>query len=368
MSNFRKHLKTTKLFCLRAIVNIADALSLTKKYLSGSPGNCLIISATGIGDTIWGTPAIREFRKQYPEVNLCALTKRGGKEILSNNPNINRIYLFKKGILYYFALLRDIRKACFDTVIIFHATDRIVWLLAYLTGAGKIIGSDRERHHKGMDFLMTSPVHIEPGTHAIYLRLLLMREFHINGGSTTTEYFVSDQERSAILKKIGKEKILVGFQPGSARLFQRWPEDNFAKLGKLLKERYTEIEIIVTGSSKERKLVDSIAGRISGISLAGLSIRDTAAWMERCSLFISNDTGPMHISVALGTPTIALCAATGTESCEPYKELPTFASIEKQKPCDKCESKSCEDPVCMEQITPKEVFEKACEMLSVNAA
>jgi ADP-heptose:LPS heptosyltransferase len=368
MSNFRQHLKRTKLFCLRAIVNIADALSLTKKYSSGSPRNCLVISATGVGDTLWGTPAIRAFKKQYPKVNLYALTKKGGREILSNNPHIHAIYLFKKGMVNYFSLLRDVRRACFDTVIIFHASDRIVWLLAYLSGAGKIIGSDRERHHKGMDFLMTSPVHIEPGTHAIYARLLLMRELHVHGGSTAMEYFVSDKERGAVLNKINKEKIFIGFQPGSARLFQRWPEDKFAALGKLLKETYTEIEIIVTGSNKERKLVESIAGRVNGISLAGLSIRDTAVWMERCSLFISNDTGPMHISVALGTPTIALCAATGTESCEPYKELLTFASIEKQKPCDKCESKSCEDPVCMEQVTPEEVLEKACEMLSVHAA
>lgn len=363
MSNYRHILKRTKLSGLRIIVRIADALSLTKKHSSESPRNCLIISSTGVGDTIWSTPAIRELKRQYPGINLCVLTSRGGLQVLSNNPNINRIYLFQKGISRYFSLLGDIRRGAFDTVIFFHCTDRIIWLLAYLSGAGRIIGSDIERHHKGMDFVMTDLVHMEPGAHAIYERLLLVRELNVRDSGTGPEFFISDKERSAVSINISDDKFLVGFQPGSARRFQRWPEKNFVALGRMLKEAYKDLEIIITGSSKERALVDSIADQTGGISLAGLSIRDTAVWMEKCRLFVSNNTGPMHISVAIGTPTIALCVAAGTESCIPYKELETFSSIEKPKPCERCESKSCEDPVCMEQISPEEVFDRAREML-----
>ncbi|HEW81198.1 MAG TPA: glycosyltransferase family 9 protein, partial [Nitrospirae bacterium] len=228
---------------------------------------------------------------------------------------------------------------------------------------GSIIGSDRERHHKGMDFVMTAPVHTESGPHAIYERMLLTGKVDVQDGETKMDFFVSGKERSDISIDISNDKLLIGFQPGSARVFQRWPQKNFVALGKLLKETYKDVEIIVVGSAKEKDLGDSIAGQIGGISLAGLSIRDTAVWMERCRLFVSNDTGPMHISVALGALTIALCAAAGTESCIPYKELETFRSIEKPKLCESCESKSCEDPVCMEQISPEEVFETARGML-----
>jgi ADP-heptose:LPS heptosyltransferase len=366
MSNFRSILKIAKLSSLKTIVKIADALSLTKKNSSLSPQNCLIISTTGLGDTIFGTPAIRELKRKYPRMILSALTKAGGREILYNNPNVNLIYVFKKGIFNFFSLLADIRKSRFDTVIIFHCTDRILWLLAYLTGASKIIGSDRERHNKGMDFLLTNPVSMLSATHPIYERFLLVNELNVKADSIKMDFFISDRDKGAFLDGVGSQKFLIGFQPGSARLYQRWPKKYFVSLGRLLKEKFKDIEIVVTGSDKERILVESIAKEINGISLAGLSIGKTAELMKRCSLFVSNDTGPMHISVAIGTPTIALCSATGG-SCGPYKQLETFASIEKEKPCDECEGKSCNNPVCMEQISPEEVFEKATEMLSVTA-
>ncbi len=365
MSNFRTILKIAKISSLKAIVKIADALSLTEKYSSMPPQNCLIISTTGLGDTIFGTPAIRELKKKYPRMKLAALTKTGGREILNNNPNVNRIYVFRKGIFNYFSVLADIRKSRFDTVIIFHCTDRILWLLAYLAGARKIIGSDRERHNKGMEFLLTNPVNILPGTHPIYERYLLVNELNVKADSIKTDFFISDKDREGYLEGVGDPKSLIGFQPGSARRYQRWPKKYFVSLGRLFKKKFEDVEIVVTGSNQERILVESIAKEINGISLAGLSIGKTAELMKQCCLFVSNDTGPMHISVALGTPTIALCSATGG-SCSPYKQLETFVSIEKEKPCDECEGKSCENPVCMEQISPEEVFEKATEMLSVT--
>jgi len=363
MNNFRTILKIAKLSSLKAIVKIADALSLTEKFSSMPPQNCLIISTTGLGDTIFGTPAIREFKKKYPRMILSALSKAGGREILYNNPNINRIYVFRKGIFNYFSLLSEIRKSHFDTVIIFHCTDRILWLLAYLTGASKIIGSDRERHNKGMNFLLTNPVNILPGSHPIYERFLLLKELNVKADSIKMDFFISDKDKEASLGRVGDQKSLIGFQPGSARRYQRWPKKYFVSLGRLFKEKFADVEIVVTGNDQERILVESIAKEINGISLAGLSIRKTAELMKQCNLFVSNDTGPMHISVAIGTPTIALCSATGG-SCSPYKQLETFASIEKEKTCDECEGKSCKNPVCMEQISPEEVFEKATEMLS----
>ena len=361
MSIFRDSSKKNKILSSKVIAGIADVFHLTRKFISDTPKKCLIISTTGIGDTIWGTPAIRALKKKMPGIHLSVLANINGAEIFKENPFINNIFIFKKGILNILSLLNELRNNHFDTAIVFHATDRIIWLMAYLTGAGKIIGSIR--HSKGMDFVITHPVNIPHNTHAIYARHLLIKESGVESDSKKIELFVTDDERKridAFLKKIGinQNSFVIGFQPGAAKAYKRWPEENFVKLGKMLSEIRNNIRIIIAGDSNEKELAEGISDKVNGISLAGrLTLREIFAVIERCSLFITNDTGPMHIAVALGTPTIALFSATGEENIEPYRSVSTFTVISKSKPCKECISKACEKPVCMEQISPEEVFE-----------
>jgi len=365
---FRNSIKKIKILSLRTIAGIADVLHVAKKFKSDSPKNCLIISTTGLGDTIWGTPALRTLKERFPGLDVHVLAREGGAEILRGNPFIDKIFTFKKGILNIISLLRKLRSRHFDTVIVFHATDRIIWLTAYLTGAGKIIGS--RRHSKETDFVITHPVNIPHNTHAIRARHLFVKELGVEAASNKIELFITDNEKKDTDKffkklRIGQNSLVIGFQPGAAKPYKRWPEKNFIELGKLLTERWKDVCIIITGGSGERRLSQAIADRIGGISLAGrLNIRETAAVIERCTLFITNDTGPMHIAVALGTPTIALFSATGLENVEPYSSISTFTAISKPKPCKECVSKACTEPVCMEQISPEEVFETVMEQLS----
>jgi ADP-heptose:LPS heptosyltransferase len=367
---FRNSIKKVKILSLKTIVGIADILHVAKKIDSNPPKNCLIISTTGIGDTIWGTPAIRALKEHFPGLNISLLAKTNGAEILRENPFIDRIFIFKKGVLNILSLFKQLRDSYFDTVIVFHATDRIIWLMAYLTGGSKIIGS--KRHSKETDFVITHPVEIPPNTHAIYARHRLLKELSVNSNLNKIEVFITDKERKRINEfyetmGISKKSLIIGFQAGAAKPYKRWPEKNFIKLGKLLNERWKDVQIVITGDNREEKLSQTIANKINGISFAGrLSVRETAALIEKCSLFITNDTGPMHIAVALGVPTIALFSATGLENVEPYKSITTFTAISKPKPCKECISKTCTDPVCMEQISPEEVFRVVEEQLITN--
>ncbi len=357
----RDILKKIKLLFLRIIARITDVLHISRKFESHPPKNCLIISTTGIGDTICGTPAIRALKEHFPRINICVLAKAGGAEIFRGNPLINRIFVLRKGAANLFSLFRELRRGHFDTVVVFHATDRIIWLMAYLTGATEIIGS--KRHSKEMDFVITQPVEIPHNTHAIHARHLLIRELGVKSDSKKIELFIADQEKRHIntfLKECGisKDSFVIGFQPGAAKPYKRWPEKNFIKLGKMLSANRNNIRIIITGNNREKELAQKIANEISAISLAGkLTLFETSAAIERCNIFITNDTGPMHIAVALETPTIALFSATGEENIKPYRSIKVFTVISKPKPCEECISKACTEPVCMEQISPEEVFE-----------
>ena len=363
MSILRDGIKKIKLFSLRAIKLLADVFHLAKKFECLQPKNCLIISTTGIGDAIWGTPAIRAIKEHFPGLSVCVLANENSAEIFRRNPFIDKIFIFRKGILKILSIMKELRDIHFDTVVVFHATDRIIWLLAYLTGASKLIGS--RRHSKGTHFMITHPVEIPNNMHAIYARHLLIRELSVKSDLKRIELFLPYNERKRIddflkRKGVNRDCFLVGFQPGAAKSYKRWPEKNFIKLGKMISKIRDDIRIIITGSKKEEELAQRIADEINGISLAGkLTISETSAAIERCNLFITNDTGPMHIAVAMGTPTIALFSATDVETTEPYRALKTFRSISKPKPCKECISKACMNPVCMEQLTPEEVFEVA---------
>jgi lipopolysaccharide heptosyltransferase II len=364
---FRNNIKKIKIFSLKTVAGIADVLHLTRKFVSDTPKNCLIINTAGIGDTIWSTPAIRALKTHFPGLNISVLAKAGGAEILKGNPFIDSIFVFAKGALNILSLFKALRNSHFGTVIVFHATDRIVWLMAYLTGGSKIVGS--KRHSKETDFVITHPVDIPHNTHAIYARQLLIKELSIKSNLNKIELFITDDERKrtdSLLEELGinKDSLIIGFHPGAAKPYKRWPERNFIELGKMLSKTMDDVHIIITGNSKEKELSQNIADDGGGISLAGrLSLRETSAAIGRCNLFITNDTGPMHIAVALGVPTIALFSATGIENVEPYRSLNTFTIITKPKPCKECISKECTEPICMEQISPEEVFEVVKEQI-----
>ncbi len=365
---FRSRIKKIKILSLKSIAKIADVLYLTKKFESDPPKNCLIISTTAIGDTIFGTPAIRALKEYFPELNICVFAREGGAEIIRGNPYINKIFIFKKGLSNILSLFKKLRSNHFDTVIVFYATDRIIWLMAYLTGAGKIIGSTR--HSKEMDFLITCPVEMLQNTHPIYARHLLIKKLGVESDLKKIEIFIADDERKKLnvfFERIGisKNSLVIGFQPGAAKPYRRWPEKNFIKLAEMLSDTMHDIRIIITGDNKEKELSQRIASRIGGISLAGkLNLRETSAAIERCALFITNDTGPMHIAVAVGTPTIALFSPTGEAHIALYRSISIFKAISKPKSCKECISKACEKPVCMEQISPEEVYEVVKEQIA----
>jgi len=364
---FRNSMKKIKILSLKTAVSIADIFHISQKYQSIPPKNCLIINTTGIGDTIWSTPAIKALKTHFPAINIHVLAKEEGAEILKGNPFIERIFIFKKGALNILSILKELRNNHFDTILVFHATDRIIWLISYLTGAGKIIGS--KRHSKETEFVITHPVDIPHNTHAIYARQLFIRELGVESNFNKIELFITDDERKRTDKfleglGINKDSLVIGFQPGAAKPYKRWPEKNFIELGKMFSKVRDDVHIIITGNSGEKGLSQRIANEIGGVSLAGrLTLRETSAAIGRCNLFITNDTGPMHIAVALGTPTITLFSATGIENIEPYRSVSTFTVITKPKPCKECISKACNEPVCMEQISPEEVFEAAKEQI-----
>lgn len=360
--------KTTtkfKNYAIKSIITLAKQLNFPKRNIQAAPSRFLVISTTGIGDTLWGTPAIRALKETYPGCYIGVLTNPSGFQVLKENPNIDDFFIFERGFNGFLklpGLIKSLRQRKFEVAFIFHASDRIIWPICFFTGASEIIGICGQS--KDLDFILTSAIDSQKDIHGIETRLKLVQ----NVGASTIDRAVSiqltgkDREMAKrFLKKnnINEDSLLIGLHPGAQKPFKCWPSKNFIAVGNILADKL-RCKIIVTGDASEKALAQGIASKIKGAtSVAGrFSLRETAAIIEKMDIFITNDTGPMHIAFALKTPTIALFSPTDPKLCGPYN-VESATVIAKPPLCDPCIGKKCYKPFCMEQITVEEVIAKA---------
>ena len=151
--------------------------------------------------------------------------------------------------------------------------------------------------------------------------------------------------------------------PGAKDIFKQWPKECFVELGKWLKNSY-DCSILITGGPQERSLTEYIASQIpDAVALTdSIDIKVLAAIIEHLSLFITNDTGPMHVAFAMRTPTVSLFTVTDHTLCGPLN-IDNARVIQKHKTCTPCLRKKCMLPFCMLQIGVKEVQKEVQSLL-----
>lgn len=332
----------------------------------------LVISTTAIGDTLLGTPALRALKETNPAAWVGVLAQKGRMEVLDGNPHVDEVIPFEKGAFNLRRIGRTLKDKRIDVVLIFHGNDPWTLPVAWLSGARGIIGY---REDTSFDFLLTRAIPLPPaGNHAVDRRLALTRAV---GADTTDRKLVltlQAHDRSLgnnILKEmgLGDASLIVGLQPGAAKTYKCWPLEHFARLGRSLVQE-TGAQVVITGSPQEAAMADKLRGMIGdgAVSAAGRTgIRGMAALIERMTVYVTNDTGPMHIAFAVGAPTVSLFCPSDAESLKATAEEHKHTVISKPRPCVPCVTKQCKDPFCMEQITVDEVFEAVKELLLAGA-
>lgn len=262
--------------------------------------------------------------------------------MLKTNPWIDKIHLLGK----IFPLWKRLYREHFDTILIFHTSQRIVLPLCSLLGASTIIGSSGL--HKGLDSLLTDPM--PPAFEHEILRRLRMVE-KIGGKIHTEKLSFHLETKSEPLKK------WIAIHPGSKDGFKRWPSSHFAEVGKIL-QREMGYQILITGTKEELPLMKEIASQIPDAALldTNLSLHAFAAILSRIDLLISNDTGPVHLACALNRPVVAIYGPTDPKLCGPHKaENATVFSVPPS--CTPCLKRACKLPFCLLQISPRNVVD-----------
>jgi len=327
----------------------------------------LIVSTTGLGDTLWATPALRALRYQFPSAYIAILTSPLGSAVLKNNPYIDESFLMTDPALPSLIKLYPVLKQrMIDTVLIFHSSQRPILPFCHWLGANDIIGT--ETLHKGLDCLLTkkTPHKTE---HEISRRLAIVAEVGAQPQGQTMEVFIAEKDEYSVDAFLKKKEIpsylpMIGLHPGAKDLFKQWPPEEFIKIGKRLTEELG-YQILITGNADEELLVSKIAQGIPrAIAICGqLTIHELAALQKRLHLLITNDTGPMHLAAAMGTPLLALFCPTNPTLCGPISNG-KLEQIIMSPTCTPCLKKQCREPFCMLQISSTEVYAKAVSLLN----
>jgi heptosyltransferase-2/heptosyltransferase-3 len=261
--------------------------------------------------------------------------------------------------------VRLLREHNFDLAIDFQRKFRTS-LLAYFGDAKCRVG-----YHQPNGLLCTVRVPDSVNKHAIDRYFDLLHAVGILATDPTLELFLMAAEHNyaheaLVARGVKSDGLKVGLFPGAGWKLREWMPDRFAALGDRATEHF-DAEVLIFGGPDERELVDQVSSlmKTEPISFAGdLRIRQLAAFIACCDLFITNDTGPMHIAAAVHTPTIALFGPGNHIRFQPVDS--THTTIRHPVPCNPCKqfTDTCKDNICMKLITVDEVWDTVCRKLN----
>jgi len=338
----------------------------------------LIIMMGGIGDMILLTPALKALRKAYPSSTLSFLLgPYGAEKVIEGSDLINKKIIIDpekyKGVKGKIKLIQELRKEKFSLSITSTGTNPIKsGLLCYLAGVKYRLGENID----GKGFFYNLKVPFNPERHNVESNIDLLQRLGIKADDKRT-YIYRSSEDKYFAKNIFADhhlegKRLIGIHPGSGihqARFRRWPKERFARLADELIEKY-KASVMIFGGADEVSLACEIKDLMNSnpILMAGkTTLTQAAALIEECRLFISNDSGLMHVACAVNTPTLGIYGPTNYKRTGPYSDSSIIIRRGLDcSPCYKREKVKCKRLDCFKFITVEDVFEAVKSLMEKN--
>lgn len=317
---------------------------------------------------MFSTALIRNVRRNYPDSFIACIIPSRCYPVLKGNPHLDEIIIYDerdrhKGIFSKMNFVRTLKTKRFDTVFLLHRSFSRA-LICRLAGIPERIGYLTKKRA----FLLTKKIKALPehALHRIDYYLNIIEQAGLRVEDRYPEFFISDEEKEFVKDFLDKEaikndEILVAINPGGNWLPKRWMREYWAQVSdKLIRE--LRAKIVITGSAGDIKLAQHIQALMQEkalIACGRFNLKQFGALCERVDLFISADTGPLHIANASGTKLIiALFGPTDPRITGPYPDKNVII-LTKDVGCKvPCYIVNCKDNRCMKNITPDEVIEK----------
>jgi len=285
------------------------------------PRTILVFHTAFPGDIVLMLPLVQALKEAIPGAMITVVTTPAAAGLVAGHPAVAETIEYDKrgrqrGVGGVIAMASRLRRGNFDCAIIPHRSLRSA-LVCRLADIPVRIGFDTSAGR----FLLTHRVRYEKGDHEIVRNLALAGPLGITGkGRPLPRLYPTADDRRKVDETLRQSHrgnghprrgVMVALAPGSVWKTKRWPEERYAELLRLLDAEGFAVALV--GGEADVELCRRIApgGGASVIDAAGrLSLLQSAELIARCAVLVSNDSAPMHLAVAMGTPVVAIFGAT----------------------------------------------------------
>ena len=336
------------------------------------PEKILILTPNWLGDAVLALPAIEAVKQIFPQARLSLLIPGHLLDIFKYNPVVDDLITYNhlkgfKGLWEDKRLVGGLKRMDFDLAVIFPNSFRSA-LLTSLSGIPERVGYRADAR----SFLLTRPLSRADGwlrQHMVDYYMNLVRGLGYVGETGPPKIYLSQEEEmwaDEFIASIsgGHEEAVVGLNPGATYgPAKRWFPERFVGLARRLAENY-RVKFLIFGGPREMGMVEGMAQSLGGkgISLAGKTdLLKLAVLSRRCAVFITNDSGPMHLAAASGARVIALFGSTDPGKSGPLGDsLVIWGRVE----CSPCFKRTCKiGYLCLKEISVEKVYEAASPLL-----
>ncbi|MDD5195768.1 MAG: lipopolysaccharide heptosyltransferase II, partial [Candidatus Omnitrophica bacterium] len=313
----------------------------------------LIVTVNWLGDALMTTPALRAIKENFPLSFIAVMAVERVAPVFKDNPYVDEVIIFDertthRSFIAKLGFVRALRAKHFDTCFLIHRSFTRA-LIAYFSGIPTRIAYRRVKSIG----VVNMPVDPPPeNIHRQDYYLYLFEKAGIKITNKDPQFFVPDAFRARARENLeairAKHPLILAMHPSANWDLKRWPAEHFALLAdKLIAE--LNCAVIFIGAKKDCRIVDNVIKQMrhSAYDFCGKTdLKELAAILENMKLFISNDSGPAHLCVALGVNSLVLFGPTSADITAPRSACVKI--IKSKVECEiPCYNLSCDNNRCM---------------------
>ena len=323
-----------------------------------------------IGDVVMISPALAALRRTYPDARIDVIARPQVADCFANHPSVNGVVVQDprrhRGLVGTFRFAAELRQRDYDMAVLFQKAAGAA-LLARLAGIPRRVGYATD----GRGILLTDRILETPASRAqhhveYFLGVARGAGCDVNGARPRVVFPLDAASRAfadefLAARDTARFAWLAAFAPGASKPGRAWHADRFAALAAMLARDHAA-GIVVLGGPADRAEAAAIlqaAGEAGIDAVAATTVRGMAALIERCRVFVGNDSGPMHVAAALDVPVLAMFGPGIPAKTAPWMPPERFVALSENFHCAPCRQdffRECDPspslkPMCLETIT-----------------